>query len=73
MADVSAMIGLKVRIKMAAPLTDEHEGDLFAYDDKNGTVAIRECPSKQLCLAVMSLYWLSRCRVEPTPCLSQPY
>ena len=47
MGDVSAMIGLKVRIKMAAPLTDEHDGDIFAYDDKNGTVAIREsspCP-----------------------------
>ena len=38
------LVGLRVRVKMAAPLSDEHVGDLFAYDEKCGTVAIRAFP-----------------------------
>jgi len=34
-------IGLRVRIKMAAPLTEEHVGDLFDFDEKTGCVALR--------------------------------
>merc|ERR1712086_241894 len=36
------LVGLRVRVKMAAPLSDEHVGDLFAYDEKCGTVAVQK-------------------------------
>merc|ERR1711865_994460 len=37
---MSAMIGLRVRVKMAPPLDTEHVGDLFAFDDRTGCVAL---------------------------------
>jgi len=41
MSAFDKLVGLRVRVKMAPPLTDEHIGDLFAYDEKTHTIALQ--------------------------------
>merc|ERR1711907_602455 len=39
--DMDNLVGLRIRVKMAPPLTEEHVGDLFAFDEKMQTIALQ--------------------------------
>jgi len=39
---LAQLVGLRIKVKMAPPLVDEHVGDLFAYDEKTKSVALQK-------------------------------